>query len=68
MLKTHEFPMNFKHFFSVQIHLKKSNFIFVTRLLRNERHPPFLSHVCGGFNILFASSFASIYFSKVRAI
>ena len=49
-------------FFFVQIHLKKSNFIFVTRLRRNERYPQFLSHVCGGFNIFFlASSFASIY-------
>ena len=49
-------------FFFVQIHLKKSNFIFVTRLQRNDRSAPFLSHVCSGFNIFFlASSFASIY-------
>ena len=65
MLKTHEFPMDFKHFFFVQIHFKKSNFIFVTRLRRNGRAAPFLSHVCSGFNIFFwASSFASIYQSR----
>ena len=52
-------------FFFVQIHLKKSNFIFVARLRRNERHAYFLSHVCGGFNIFFlASSFASIYLPR----
>ena len=52
-------------FFFVQIHLKKSDFIFVARLRRNERYPPFLSHVCGGFNIFFlASSFASIYIQQ----
>ena len=38
-------------FFFVQIHLKKSDFTFVTRLRRNARYWPFLSHVCGGFNI-----------------
>ena len=49
-------------FFFVQIHLKKSNFIFVTRLGRNDRSATFLSHVPSGFNICFlASSFASIY-------
>ena len=36
MIKTHEFPMDFKHFFFVQIHLKKSNFIFVARLRRED--------------------------------
>ena len=51
-------------FFFVQIHLKKSNFIFVARLRRNERDVTFLSHVCGGFNIFFASSFASIYLPR----
>ena len=52
-------------FFFVQIHLKKSNFIFVARLRRNDRPAPFLSHVCGGFNIFFlASSFASIYLPR----
>ena len=49
-------------FFFVQIHLKKSNFIFVTRLGRNDRRAAFLSHVPSRFNIFFlASSFASIY-------
>ena len=38
-------------FFFVQIHLKKSNFIFVARLRRNDRSAYCLSHVCGGFNI-----------------
>ena len=48
--------------FFVQIHLKKSIFIFVTRLGRNDRPPGFLSHVPSRFNIFFlASSFASIY-------
>ena len=48
--------------FFIQIHLKKSNFIFVTRLRRNGQETPFLSHVCGGLKIFFlASSFASIY-------
>ena len=61
MLKTHEFPMDFKHFFFVQIHLKKSNFIFVTRLGRNLVGATFLSHVPSGFNIFLASSFACIY-------
>ena len=57
--------MDFKHFFFVQIHLKKSNFIFVARLRRNDRSEVFLSHVCGGFNIFFfASSFASIYLPR----
>ena len=40
-------------FFFVQIHLKKSNFIFVARLRRNDRQDYFLSHVCGGFNFFF---------------
>ena len=40
-------------FFFVQIHLKKSNFIFVARLRRNDRQDYFLSHVCGGFKIFF---------------
>ena len=52
-------------FFFVQIHLKKSNFIFVARLRRNDRQDYFLSHVCGGFKIFFlASSFASIYIPR----
>ena len=45
--------MDFKHLFFVQIHLKKSNFIFVARLRRNDRQAYFLSHVCCGFNIFF---------------
>ena len=49
-------------FFFVQIHLKKSKFIFVTRLGRNLVSAAFLSHVPSRFNIFFlALSFASIY-------
>ena len=61
--------MNFKPFFFVQIHLKKFKFIFVTRLRRNERQSPFLSHVCGGFNIFFVLfHLRSFIYRKVRAI
>ena len=55
--------------FFVQIHLKKSNFIFVTRLQRNDRRAAFLSHVCSGFNIFFwPHRLRSFIYRKVRAI
>ena len=45
-----------------KIHLEKSHFIFVTRIMLFELSAPLLFYVCGGFNIFFlASSSASIY-------
>ena len=45
-----------------KIHLEKSHFIFVTRIMLFELSALFLFYVCGGFNTFFlASSFASIY-------
>ena len=55
--------------FFVQIHLKKPNFIFVARLRRNYVPAPFLSHVCGGFNIFFLPlHLRPFIYSKVRAV
>ena len=55
--------------FFVQIHIKKSNFIFVTRLRRNDRQAYFLSHVCGGFNIFFLPlHLRPFIYREVRAI
>ena len=61
--------MDFKHFFFVQIHLKKSNLIFVTRLGRNDRDAYFLSHVLSGFNIFFWPHHSHPFINReVRAI
>ena len=44
-----------------KIHLEKSNFMFVTRIMLFERDALFLSHVCSDFNIFFAVPLTSIY-------
>ena len=56
-------------FLFVQLHLKKSNFIFVTRLRRNGLAAPFLSHICGGFNIFFSPDQSRLFtIREVRAL
>ena len=59
-------PMNSQWILTVliftKIHLEKSHFVFVTRILLFEPPALFLFYVCCGFNIFFlASSSASIY-------
>ena len=48
----------------MKIHLEKSHFIFVTRIMLFEVSAIFVFYVCGRFNIFFASSFASMYLPR----
>ena len=57
--------MDFKHFFFVQIHLKKSHSIFALRITLFDRPALFLSHVPCNINIFVLHfSFASIYLPR----
>ena len=48
-----------------KLHLKKSHFIFVTRLMLVERPAVFLSYVPSGFNIfVFGFCFSSMYLPR----